>query len=65
MPDYGFILNEMMYTNGDTIRLDRFIQLKIEFEIAFVLKKELKGPGVTIEDVMDALYFTHRGVSPK
>ncbi|MBV7503677.1 fumarylacetoacetate hydrolase family protein [Bacillus sp. sid0103] len=53
-PDYGHILNDMVYHDGDTISLDRFIQPKIEFEIAFVLKKELKGPGVTLNDVIEA-----------
>lgn len=53
-PDFGFILNDMMYKDGETVPLDRFIQPKIEFEIAFVLKKDLKGPGVTIEDVFEA-----------
>lgn len=53
-PDYGHILDDMMYKNGETIAIDRFIQPKVEFEIAFVLKKSLKGPNVTQEDVIDA-----------
>jgi 2-keto-4-pentenoate hydratase len=53
-PDYGHILDDMMYKNGETISLDRFIQPKVEFEIAFVLKKDLKGPDVTTEDVIEA-----------
>lgn len=53
-PDYGHILNDMIYEDGETIALDRFIQPKVEFEIAFVLKKDLHGPGVTVKDVIDA-----------
>ncbi len=53
-PDYGHILNDMVYENGATIALNKFIQPKIEFEIAFVLKEDLKGPGVTIEEVIEA-----------
>ena len=53
-PDYGHILKDMVYQDGETISLDRFIQPKVEFEIAFVLKKDLQGPGVTIKDVIDA-----------
>lgn len=53
-PDYGHILNNMLYDEGQTILLDQFIQPKIEFEIAFVLKKDLKGPGVKMEDVIEA-----------
>ncbi|KKK39130.1 2-keto-4-pentenoate hydratase [Mesobacillus campisalis] len=53
-PDYGHILDSMMYKNGETISLEQFIQPKVEFEIAFVLKRDLKGPNVTIEDVIEA-----------
>ncbi|WHY02428.1 2-keto-4-pentenoate hydratase [Neobacillus sp. DY30] len=53
-PDYGHLLNNMMYGDGETISLDKFIQPRIEFEIAFVLKKDLKGPGVTMNDVIEA-----------
>lgn len=53
-PDYGFLLNTMMHMDGDEISLDSFIQPKIEFEIGFMLKKALKGPGVTMYDVLAA-----------
>lgn len=53
-PDYGHILNNMVFEEGKTISLDRFIQPKAEFEIAFVLKKDIQGPGVTMNDVIDA-----------
>jgi 2-keto-4-pentenoate hydratase len=53
-PDYGHILNDMIYRDGESISLDKFIQPRIEFEIAFVLKKDLKGPGVTMNDVIEA-----------
>src|SRR5699024_6633272 len=53
-PDYGHLLDDMIYLDGDTISLDEFIEPKLEFEIAFVLKKDLQGPGITILDVMEA-----------
>ncbi len=53
-PDYGHLLDDMMFLDGDTLSLDRYLQPKVEFEIAFVLKKDLKGPNVTILDVLDA-----------
>ncbi|MDN3014702.1 2-keto-4-pentenoate hydratase [Paenibacillus sp. BSR1-1] len=53
-PDYGHILNDMIFDDGESIPLDRFIQPKVEFEIAFVLKKDLQGPGITLKDVIDA-----------
>ncbi|WP_226037531.1 2-keto-4-pentenoate hydratase [Aquibacillus saliphilus] len=53
-PDYGHLFDNMIYKNGTTISTDSFIEPRIEFEIAFVLKKDIKGPGVTIEDVKEA-----------
>ncbi|WP_413299763.1 2-keto-4-pentenoate hydratase [Bacillus sp. 1P10SD] len=53
-PDYGHLLNDMMFIDGDAISLENYIQPKVECEIAFVLRKELKGPNVTIMDVIEA-----------
>ncbi|MBM4765168.1 2-keto-4-pentenoate hydratase [Bacillus sp. B15-48] len=53
-PDYGHLLADMMYVEGETISLENFIQPKVEFEIAFILKKDLKGPNVSILDVVEA-----------
>jgi 2-keto-4-pentenoate hydratase len=53
-PDYGHLLDDMLYLDGETVILDDLVQPKLEFEIAFILKKDLKGPGVTILDVIDA-----------
>lgn len=56
-PDYGHLLDSMMYGEGETISLHKFIQPRIEFEIAFVLNKDLKGPGVTMNDVIEATEY--------
>lgn len=56
-PDYGHLLEDMLYVDGETISLERFIQPKIECEIAFKLKSDLKGPGVTILDVIEATEY--------
>jgi 2-keto-4-pentenoate hydratase len=53
-PDYGHLLDDMISLDGETISLDEFAQPKLEFEIAFVLKEDLKGPGITILDVIKA-----------
>ena len=50
-PDYGHILDNMVFEEEDIIPTHQFIQPKIEFEIAFVLNKDLEGPGVTVDDV--------------
>ena len=53
-PDYGHLLDDMFYNDGDTICAGRFIVPRVEVELAFVLGKELKGPGVTLFDVLSA-----------
>lgn len=53
-PDYGHLLDDMMFVEGDVILLDQYIHPKAEFEIAFILKKDLKGPNVTIMNVVEA-----------
>jgi 2-keto-4-pentenoate hydratase len=53
-PDYGFVLNTMLFDEKAPLDPTQFIQPKVEFEIAFVFNKELKGPNVTMEDVINA-----------
>ena len=53
-PDFGHILDTMVFENGKEISKSRFIQPKVEFEIAFILKEDLKGPNVTPAQVMKA-----------
>ncbi|WP_016838139.1 2-keto-4-pentenoate hydratase [Ureibacillus thermosphaericus] len=56
-PDYGFILDTMVLHEEEPLSSQRFIQPKIEFEIAFVFKKKLQGPNVTVQDVIDATEY--------
>ena len=53
-PDFGFLTNRMRV--GEEISLERhgLIQPRAEAEIAFVLRSDLNGPGVTAEDVLAA-----------
>lgn len=55
-PDFGFLTDRMRVKNGDVISIkgSGLIQPRAEGEIAFVLKKDLKGPGVTEDQVLDA-----------
>lgn len=53
-PDYGHLLDSMVVDNGGTISMEKVLQPKVEAEIAFVLKKDLKGPNVTTLDVLQA-----------
>ena len=53
-PDYGTLLDDMFFAEGGDIPFMRFIAPRIEVELAFVLAKPLKGPNVTIFDVLAA-----------
>jgi 2-oxopent-4-enoate/cis-2-oxohex-4-enoate hydratase len=54
-PDYGYLTDVMRYPNGADVRISELlIQPKVEGEIAFVLKRSLRGPGVTPVDVLEA-----------
>ena len=53
-PDYGTLLNDMLFQDGGDIPTDQFIVPRIEVELAFILAKPLKGPNCTIFDVYNA-----------
>jgi len=53
-PDFGQLTSGMVHTEGETIDLGTLIQPKAEAELAFVLKEDLKGPGITAMDVIRA-----------
>ena len=56
-PDFGQLLSGMVVQEGEPIRADSMIAPKAEAEVAFVLKSDLQGPGVTAADVLRATAF--------
>ena len=53
-PDFGHLLDSMRYASGEAIRRDSLIQPRAEGEVAFLLKKDLYGPGICSFDVLAA-----------
>ncbi len=53
VPDYGHLTDEMLIKDA-ICKTDELYQPKVEGELAFCLKKTLKGPNVAIKDVYDA-----------
>lgn len=53
-PDFGTLLDDMLFPDGQDIPVARFIEPRIEVELAFILKAPLKGPNCTIYDVLNA-----------
>ncbi|MCJ9751422.1 2-oxo-hepta-3-ene-1,7-dioic acid hydratase [Neorhizobium sp. BETTINA12A] len=54
IPDSGVLLDDMVSADSSVVPKDRFIQPRIEAEIAFIMKAPLKGPNVTVFDVLNA-----------
>jgi 2-oxo-hept-3-ene-1,7-dioate hydratase len=53
-PDYAPLLDDMFFESGGDIPFERFIAPRVEVELAFLLGKPLRGPGVTLADVLAA-----------
>lgn len=53
-PDFGALLDDMLFDEGSDIPFQRFIVPRVEVELAFILGKPLKGPYCTLFDVLDA-----------
>jgi 2-oxo-hept-3-ene-1,7-dioate hydratase len=62
IPDSGILLDDMLFADGATVPAGRFIQPRIEAEIAFVMKSALKGPGVTPADVIAATDYVQPSI---
>jgi 2-oxo-hept-3-ene-1,7-dioate hydratase len=53
-PDYGVIFDDMVLENGSVVEWKQYTHPRIEVELAFRLNQDLKGPGITLFDVLDA-----------
>ena len=56
-PDFGVLLDDMLFPEGSAIEVARFTDLRLEVELAFVLNTPLHGPGVLVTDVLAATAY--------
>jgi 2-oxo-hept-3-ene-1,7-dioate hydratase len=56
-PDYGVMFDDTVYASGADIPFDAFSNVRIEVELAFVLKGPLEGPDCTLEDALAAIDY--------
>ncbi len=54
-PAFGYLLASGHYTDGETFELDTILNPAIESELCMTLSQRLKGPGMTREQVRDAV----------
>ncbi|MEM7318324.1 MAG: 2-oxo-hept-4-ene-1,7-dioate hydratase [Pseudomonadota bacterium] len=57
IPDSGILFDDMQFETGSVIAAGRFIQPRIEAEIAFVMGRALGGASVSRQDVLAATDF--------
>lgn len=53
-PDYGVLLDDMVFDAGSVLDAGAFLDPQVEVELAFVLKKRLFGEDLSVADVLDA-----------
>ena len=56
-PDYGHLLDDMMIADGAKVPHANYCVPRVEVELAFVLGKPLKGPGIGLPDVLRATEY--------
>src|SRR4029077_18866903 len=56
-PDYGHLLDDMMIADGARVPHENYCRPRVEIELAFVLGKQLKGPGIGLTDVLRATEY--------
>jgi 2-oxo-hept-3-ene-1,7-dioate hydratase len=53
-PGYGLLLDDMLFADGQEVPIERFIEPRVEVELAFILARRLEGERVNIFDVLNA-----------
>ncbi|MFF4253700.1 2-keto-4-pentenoate hydratase [Streptomyces sp. NPDC001663] len=53
-PDFGHLLDDMVHRDGGVVLAAHYCRPRIEPEICFRLARPLRGPDVTVEEVLDA-----------
>jgi 2-oxo-hept-3-ene-1,7-dioate hydratase len=56
-PDYGHLLDNMLVADGAKVPHANYCVPRVELELAFVLAKPLKGPGIGLLDVLRATEY--------
>lgn len=53
-PDFGHLLSGMVFNEGEPVRISTLIAPRAESEVAFIMARDLQGPGITAADVLRA-----------
>ncbi|MFS0733758.1 fumarylacetoacetate hydrolase family protein [Microbacterium sp. 1P10UB] len=56
-PDYGVMFDDTVHGSGADIPVEHFSNVRVEVELAFVLKSPLEGPDCTLDDALAAIDY--------
>ena len=56
-PDYGYLFDFMMVPDGGKLAHENYCLPRVEIELAFILGKPLKGPGIGLPEVLRATEY--------
>ncbi|AZS36062.1 2-oxo-hept-4-ene-1,7-dioate hydratase [Microbacterium lemovicicum] len=56
-PDYGVMFDDTVHGSGADIPVEHFSNVRVEVELAFVLKSSLEGPDCTLDDALAAIDY--------
>jgi len=56
-PDYGHLFDTMMIADGAKVPHESYCRPRVEIELAFVLGKPLRGPGIGLTEVLRATEY--------
>ena len=54
-PDFGVLVDDMFVDDGDEVAPETMLQPRVEAEMAFVMARDLAGPGVTTADALTSI----------
>lgn len=56
-PDFGHLFSDMVYAADAPIPIGRFLQPRAEPEVALILDRGLRGPGLSVTDIISATAY--------
>lgn len=56
-PDYGMLWGDLAYGDGDIVSMSKFMQPRVEAEIAFVMDRAVTSPDVTLTELISAVGY--------
>ncbi len=56
-PDYGMLWGDLAYGDGDIVPISKFMQPRVEAEIAFVMDRAVASPDVTLTELISAVDY--------